>query len=37
MPDFDIDFCMNRRGEVIEYVTQKYGARTLDKLRLSAV
>ena len=26
MPDFDIDFCFERRGEVIEYVTQKYGA-----------
>ncbi len=26
MPDFDIDFCMNRRGEVIDYVTEKYGA-----------
>jgi DNA polymerase III subunit alpha len=25
MPDFDVDFCMNRRGEVIQYVTQKYG------------
>ena len=25
MPDIDIDFCMNRRGEVIQYVTQKYG------------
>lgn len=25
MPDFDIDFCYERRGEVIEYVTQKYG------------
>src|SRR5665213_482768 len=25
MPDIDIDFCMNRRGEVIEYVTEKYG------------
>ncbi|MFW5968243.1 MAG: DNA polymerase III subunit alpha, partial [Persicimonas sp.] len=25
MPDFDIDFCMNRRGEVIDYVTDKYG------------
>ena len=25
MPDIDIDFCMNRRGEVIDYVTQKYG------------
>jgi len=26
LPDFDIDFCMNRRGEVIDYVTSKYGA-----------
>ena len=25
MPDFDIDFCMNRRDEVIGYVTDKYG------------
>ena len=25
MPDFDIDFCMNRRDEVIRYVTDKYG------------
>src|ERR1700678_1545620 len=25
MPDVDVDFCMNRRGEVIEYVTRKYG------------
>ena len=25
MPDIDIDFCMNRRGEVIQYVTHKYG------------
>ena len=24
-PDFDIDFCQARRGEVIEYVKQKYG------------
>ena len=24
-PDFDIDFCMRRRGEVINYVRQKYG------------
>lgn len=24
-PDFDIDFCMDRRGEVIEYVIRKYG------------
>ncbi len=26
MPDFDIDFCYNRRDEVIEYVKEKYGA-----------
>ena len=26
MPDIDIDFCERRRGEVIEYVKQKYGA-----------
>src|SRR5260370_23999999 len=25
MPDIDIEFCMRRRGEVIDYVTQKYG------------
>lgn len=25
MPDIDIDFCIERRGEVIDYVTQKYG------------
>ena len=25
MPDFDIDFCYERRGEVIEYVGKKYG------------
>ncbi len=25
MPDIDVDFCMNRRAEVINYVTQKYG------------
>ena len=24
-PDFDIDFCMRRRGEVIDYVREKYG------------
>lgn len=26
MPDIDIDFCYERRGEVIDYVTEKYGA-----------
>jgi len=25
LPDIDIDFCVRRRGEVIEYVTSKYG------------
>ena len=25
MPDFDIDFCQDRRDEVIEYVSKKYG------------
>ena len=26
MPDIDIDFCVNRRGEVIDYVNRKYGS-----------
>ena len=26
MPDFDTDFCQERRGEVIDYVVRKYGA-----------
>ena len=26
MPDFDVDFCYERRGEVIDYVARKYGA-----------
>ncbi len=26
MPDFDIDFCQDRRGDVIEYVQNRYGA-----------
>ena len=26
MPDFDVDFCQDRRGEVIDYVVRKYGA-----------
>ena len=25
MPDFDVDFCYERRGEVIDYVSEKYG------------
>lgn len=27
LPDFDTDFCYERRGEVIDYVTRKYGAK----------
>lgn len=26
MPDFDVDFCIERRGEVIDYVNRKYGS-----------
>ena len=25
MPDIDVDFCFERRGEVVDYVTEKYG------------
>ncbi len=28
MPDIDIDFCMDRRGEIIDYVRDKYGGRS---------
>ena len=31
-PDIDIDFCMERRGEVIEYVRQKYGQRAVSQI-----
>ena len=31
-PDIDIDFCMERRGEVIEYVKQKYGHRAVSQI-----
>lgn len=43
MPDFDVDFCQDRRPEVIEYVTNKYGAEnvgqiiTFGKLQAKAV
>jgi DNA polymerase-3 subunit alpha len=43
MPDFDIDFCQERRDEVIKYVQQKYGYRqvaqiiTFGKLQARAV
>jgi DNA polymerase-3 subunit alpha len=32
MPDFDIDFCMNRRDEVIKYVTEKYGKHNVGQI-----
>jgi DNA polymerase-3 subunit alpha len=31
-PDVDIDFCQSRRGEVIEYVRQKYGERAVSHI-----
>jgi DNA polymerase-3 subunit alpha len=43
MPDFDVDFCQDRRGEVIDYVRRKYGAEnvcqiiTFGKLQARAV
>lgn len=32
MPDFDIDFCQDRRGEVIQYVVGKYGAGSVSQI-----
>jgi DNA polymerase III subunit alpha len=32
LPDIDIDFCMRRRGEVIDYVRQKYGAESVAQI-----
>lgn len=32
MPDIDIDFCMDRREEVIQYVTQKYGKESVAQI-----
>jgi DNA polymerase III subunit alpha len=32
MPDFDIDFCQDRRGEVIQYVNQKYGLENVSQI-----
>lgn len=32
MPDFDIDFCQDKRGDVIAYVTQKYGQRSVSQI-----
>ncbi len=32
MPDFDIDFCQEHRGRVIEYVSQKYGRQSVSQI-----
>jgi len=32
MPDFDVDFCMDRRDEVIEYVAKTYGANQVSQI-----
>ncbi|MDQ6950486.1 MAG: DNA polymerase III subunit alpha [Mariprofundales bacterium] len=32
MPDFDIDFCMERRGEAIQYVTEHYGQERVSQI-----
>ena len=32
MPDFDIDFCMDRREEVIRYVSDRYGAKRVGQI-----
>lgn len=32
MPDFDIDFCMDKRDRVIEYVAQKYGRDSVSQI-----
>ena len=32
MPDFDIDFCQNRRGEVIDYVSERYGKKNVGQI-----
>ena len=32
MPDIDIDFCFERRGEIIDYVVQKYGKESVTQI-----
>ena len=32
MPDIDTDFCMDRRGEVLDYVYDRYGARNVSQI-----
>ncbi len=37
MPDIDMDFCMNRRGEVVRYVEQKYNGVGDDERRVAGI
>ncbi len=32
MPDIDVDFCFERRGEVIEYVRERYGRESVGQI-----
>ena len=32
MPDFDVDFCMDRRDEVIDYVANTYGRNAVSQI-----
>ena len=32
MPDFDVDFCQEHRGRVIQYVTEKYGSQSVGQI-----
>ncbi len=32
MPDFDIDFCTEKRDSVIEYVSSKYGSEAVSQI-----
>ncbi len=37
MPDIDVDFCMNRRGEVIRYVEERYNGAGEDDRRVAGI
>ena len=32
MPDIDIDFCIERRGEVIDYIKKQYGEESVTQI-----
>ena len=32
MPDFDVDFCMDGRDQVIEYVADRYGRQAVSRI-----